>query len=139
MDLIETLEHGSEIEFDEQSLLTNIPWKNAFLSEKNILNESEMNEMKKWIVQISIRKDIDININTWKCNKCNADNFEGNSICINCNYRFDQCMISGLAIRENSNQTYKTCVGCHKKAIDKYWKDWFSMFKFCPWCKKSYK
>ncbi len=139
LDLMEYLENGVKIDHDEQSLLTNIPWKNPFLSEKNILTKEEMNEIKNWVVQISIQKDTEKNLNIWNCFKCNSENFEGNSICVKCFYKFDQCIISGLAIRENSNQTYKSCIGCHKKAIDKYWKDWFSLFEYCPWCKKTYK
>lgn len=133
------MENATIVEVDEQSLLTNIPWKRCFLSEKNILTKEEMIDMKNWVVKSSINKDIEKKLLTWNCTKCSAENFEGNSSCVKCNYKFDQCIISGSAIRDNSGQTYKTCIGCHKKAIDKYWKDWITLFKYCPWCKKSYK
>ena len=117
--------------------------KNLFLSANNIISPSEKEELNKWVLEKVVDKSFEKILKTVECVQCKKlifevnrliNYFKGNLNCPFCQFKYEQCIISGFPIRSE----FISCGKCNKKAITSCWKEWIGMFKYCPWCRSFY-
>lgn len=115
-------------EFDE----TEMPQKDPFKSETNILTSDEKDKLQTWIVKTSVDKSVEFKLPKKDCPKCKKKIFEFNTVCMSCSYTYDQCVVTGYPINTQSETI--SCSNCSKKALKEAWKEWISIKEKCPWC-----
>ena len=88
--------------------------------------------MHQWIISTGVEKNISKTLNKKSCPKCKHQNFEANTVCLACKYKFEVCVITGAPIYPNIEAV--TCSSCKRKGIKECWKEWVGLFQTCPNC-----
>ena len=104
----------------------------TFKSQENVINESQREEIHQWIISTGVEKNISKTLNKKSCPKCKHQNFEANTVCLACKYKFEVCVITGAPIYPNIEAV--TCSSCKRKGIKECWKEWVGLFQTCPNC-----
>lgn len=121
-----------ELEPDKEFENTDIPQKNLYTSDNNIINPNQKEDIQTWIVKNSIDKSIVIGLPKKNCPKCKNEIYEGKINCCFCSYQYDQCIITGHPVNTSSDTV--SCSNCKKKALKDAWKEWISLKEHCPNC-----
>ena len=119
---------------------TELVFSQIFKSNENIINEAQREEIHQWIINVGVDKTLVKSLTKKSCPKCKKQNFEANTYCHFCNYKFEICVITGFPIYPDVEAV--TCSSCGRKGIKECWREWVGLFQTCPNCQSvqmSYK
>jgi len=134
LDAYESIEDTNYKLEDEPELAdTEIPFQNVFMSESNLVDEKQKQDIHDWIVKSNVDKSFEKTLKRIKCINCPKEIFEANIKCKSCNFSYEQCVVSGFPIRDNKEAV--NCTSCKRKALRDCWNEWISKNEQCPWCK----
>jgi intraflagellar transport protein 172 len=102
------------------------------LPEKNLLSEHEREEIRDWVLQMSVDSKIEQSLTTRCCDFCGTDIYEASLSCPKCQHTWEPCIITGYPLVKNQ---HITCKFCDKGALREDWNEYISVTQHCPWCK----
>lgn len=102
------------------------------LPETNFISADSRDQIRDWVLQINVDGNVGSSLPMRNCENCQAETYEGNLICNNCQFTWETCIITGLPLVK-SNTVH--CKICNKGAIREHWNDYISATQHCPWCK----
>jgi intraflagellar transport protein 172 len=102
------------------------------LPEKNLLSESERDQIRDWVLQINMDGGVGNALPTRCCEFCNYDGlYEAALNCPQCKSTWDPCIITGYPlVRSNAI----SCKFCNMGALRDAWNDFIGVTMHCPWC-----
>eukprot|EP01022_Parablepharisma_sp_SALTPOND_P020315 TRINITY_DN365_c0_g1_i1.p1 TRINITY_DN365_c0_g1~~TRINITY_DN365_c0_g1_i1.p1 ORF type:complete len:1766 (-),score=259.62 TRINITY_DN365_c0_g1_i1:1103-6400(-) len=130
---IEETEGANALQDNTDFNETDIP--SAFdtpLPEKNLLPESKRDEIKDWVLQLSVQQKVEQRLNTKPCDQCGAHVYEASLTCPKCRKGWEPCIASGYPLPK---QGIVHCKSCQKGALKEYWTEYVKATQHCPWCK----
>lgn len=133
LDVFDAIEENTNVDEESELNDTEIPQKDLFMSDKNIIDSNKKNEIHEWIVKANIDKSFEKSLNRKPCINCNKMIFEANIRCKSCKHQYEQCIISGFPIYKGNEAV--SCSNCGKKSIKECWNEWINENEQCPWCK----
>ena len=84
------------------------------------------------MLQINVDGNVGSSLPMRRCENCQADTYEGNLVCHQCQAAYEPCIITGMPLAK-SNTVH--CKICNKGAIREHWNDYIAAALHCPWCK----
>eukprot|EP00826_Nyctotherus_ovalis_P015234 TRINITY_DN14314_c0_g1_i3.p1 TRINITY_DN14314_c0_g1~~TRINITY_DN14314_c0_g1_i3.p1 ORF type:complete len:239 (-),score=63.36 TRINITY_DN14314_c0_g1_i3:161-832(-) len=139
LDLAEAIENREDQEIlaalsEDTSLKgTDIPTPfDAPLAEKNLLTEAKRNEIRDWVLQVSVQQKAEQKLGMRKCEECGSSVYEACLTCPNCKKMSEPCVASGYPL---AKQGVVYCKGCQRGALKEYWTEYVKATQYCPWCK----
>lgn len=111
---------------------TDFPFQ-FLLPRQHTINEVASEEANKWVLAISIEKNLDPHLPTVKCPTHGVDMFEG-ALRSPSGAQYEPCAISGYPILTNLRVRCRTC---QRLANQEDWNKFVMQTKLCPWCKTT--
>eukprot|EP00771_Trimastix_marina_P004067 gnl/Trimastix_PCT/799.p1 GENE.gnl/Trimastix_PCT/799~~gnl/Trimastix_PCT/799.p1 ORF type:complete len:453 (+),score=183.16 gnl/Trimastix_PCT/799:863-2221(+) len=132
LDLTEVIEDPDTGMLENSDFVkTDIPFDLSALPEHPCNPPEVMEEIRDWVVDVSMRQTESCTLQTMRCPKCRADIYEGTLVCPECSMHFEPCVVTGYPI----SPTHRTeCASCHMPAAKHPWNQWIAQNKTCPWC-----
>ena len=139
LDLSEAIEEGDATMIDNSDFVgTDIPAPFDYaLPKQQYLDEDTREEVRDWVLQISMNQQVDQSLTTRKCTKCNADIYVACLTCPSCKNQSDACIITGYPIVTQSSKV--NCTNCNNAADKRAWNAIVADTGKCPWCDASQK
>ncbi|CUG89196.1 WD40 repeat-containing protein, putative [Bodo saltans] len=135
LDLREKIEDGEP----DSSNMDNVDFEvtdfpNKFqLPRQCTIAEGPAEEANKWVLAISIEKNLDPHLPTVKCPTHGVDMFEG-ALRSPSGAQYEPCAISGYPVLSNLRVR---CKNCQRLANQEDWNKFMMQAKTCPWCKTA--
>ena len=139
LDLSEAIEEGDATMIDNSDFVgTDIPAPFDYaLPKQQYLDEDTREEVRDWVLQISMNQQVDQSLTTRKCTKCNSDIYVACLTCPSCKNQSDACIITGYPIVTQSSKV--NCTNCNNAANKRAWNAIVADTGKCPWCDASQK
>jgi len=102
------------------------------LPEKNLLAVAKRDEIKDWVLQISVQQKVEQKLSLRGCDQCGDQIYEASLACPKCKKGWEACIASGYPLTK-SGVVY--CKSCQKGALKEYWTEYVKATQHCPWCK----
>mmetsp|Transcript_15284 Transcript_15284/g.25210 ORF Transcript_15284/g.25210 Transcript_15284/m.25210 type:complete len:1767 (+) Transcript_15284:218-5518(+) len=112
---------------------TDIPYDFP-LPEKQYLSEEKREEVRDWVLQLSMDQRVEQVLSTRPCDKCGSDLYEASLSCWNCKFEYTPCIVTGYPIPRNSRAD---CKHCGKDSNRDDWNRYLLKFKNCPFCQDA--
>eukprot|EP01135_Chromosphaera_perkinsii_P005322 Nk52_evm3s343 gene=Nk52_evmTU3s343 len=133
LDLSEAIEEGDTSMLENSDFIqTDVPFE-VTLPEKQYLTDREREDVRDWVLTVSMDQKVEQSLSKRVCESCNADIYEGTLSCHNCHNKWDPCVVTGYPVLRNRVQ----CKSCNKPANKDDWNKWLMSMKVCPWCGSS--
>lgn len=68
------------------------------IQDRTFLGEKERDEVRDWVLTLSVDNKVEPVLSTRACHKCNTQIFEGSLLCSSCNVRFKPCVVTGMPV-----------------------------------------
>eukprot|EP00741_Cyanophora_paradoxa_P013163 tig00000178_g12716.t1 len=130
LDLTEAMEDESMRIENADFEKTDIPFDFP-MPEKHFLQEERREELRDWVLQISMDRKVEQSLSTRKCEKCSTEIYEAALKCHQCSYEHEPCVVAGYPVMRFSKIE---CKGCNKTANREDWNKLVQKTKACPWC-----
>ena len=101
------------------------------LPEKNLLSESERDQIRDWVLQINMDGGLGNTLPTRVCECCNHEIYEASLICPHCKTTWDPCIITGYPLVKSHSIH---CKFCNMGATRDAWNEFIGVTMHCPWC-----
>eukprot|EP00742_Colponemidia_sp_Colp-10_P004835 GILJ01005162.1.p1 GENE.GILJ01005162.1~~GILJ01005162.1.p1 ORF type:complete len:1182 (-),score=172.76 GILJ01005162.1:116-3661(-) len=134
LDLTEAMEDAdNSVMFDNADFEhTDIPSPyDVTLPEKQCLSDDAREEVRDWVLQVSMDQKIEQSLSTRPCDKCHKPIYDGSLSCYSCHYALPPCVITGYPVLPSAKVSCKTCARPANKTA---WNQFVQVFKACPWC-----
>eukprot|EP01137_Pigoraptor_chileana_P037243 Opistho-2@34026 len=130
LDLSEAIEEGT-LEMLENSdfVQTDIPFE-VPLPEHQCLSEAKREEVREWVLAISMDQQVDQTLSRKPCDGCGAGMYEASLVCHNCKTRYEPCIVTGYPVLRSRVQ----CKSCNRAANKDDWNKFVMSERVCPWC-----
>jgi len=76
---------------------TDVPFE-FNLQEKPFVPENDREEVRDWVLQLSMDKQVEPVLPTRACVKCNTKNYDASLVCSGCNTKFKPCVVTGYPV-----------------------------------------
>ena len=134
LDLSEAIEEGDATMIDNSDFVgTDIPAPFDYaLPKQQFLDEQHREDVRDWVLQISMNQEVDQTLETRTCRKCKSEVYEASLTCSNCKFKSPGCLATGYPIASQDKTV--TCGKC-SSAFDKgVWNLFIQQTGQCPWC-----
>eukprot|EP01029_Cantina_marsupialis_P015583 TRINITY_DN3415_c0_g1_i3.p1 TRINITY_DN3415_c0_g1~~TRINITY_DN3415_c0_g1_i3.p1 ORF type:complete len:801 (+),score=314.00 TRINITY_DN3415_c0_g1_i3:205-2607(+) len=134
VDLIEVINKESDIDMLDNTdfLETGLPSVfDLVLGEKVFLSPQRVEDIREWVLQVSMENDVDQELTLESCEECGNEKYAPCLSCMSCNTEYDACIVTGFPI-EKSNKVH--CTICKSHADKDSFNRYVEQFKACPWC-----
>jgi len=102
------------------------------LPEKNVLGETERDQIRDWVLQINMDGGVGNALPTRTCEFCNFDGlYEAALSCGQCKSTWEPCIITGYPLIRSQSIS---CKFCNMGALRDAWNDFIGVTMHCPWC-----
>jgi intraflagellar transport protein 172 len=139
LDLSEAIEEGDATMIDNSDFVgTDIPAPFDYaLPKVQYLDEDKREDVRDWVLQISMNQQVDQSLDTNSCGKCGESFYVACLTCPNCKTQSDACILTGYPITSNSSKV--SCSVCNNVANKSAWNTAVSSKGVCRWCNASQK
>ena len=137
LDIFDYIEdpNNNYLEDNEEFKKTDFPaLEKLAVPTQNMITDEERNQIRDWLLQVSIKRSTDLKLETRSCMNCSQNIYHNNLECPFCEYKVDSCSLTGAPI-DNSDST--NCKHCRAKFNNKSLKEYTKHFSHCPWCSKN--
>ena len=101
---------------------------------QNAISDSERNQIRDWLLQISVKRSTDLKLETRCCSNCSQKIYFNSIKCPFCNFEESTCHLTGSPILKEEIRNCKHCnVSFKESSLSLYCKH----FNHCPWCEKK--
>merc|ERR1711988_745145 len=101
------------------------------LPDAHTVNEQEREEVRSWVLQISMDQKVDQTLSTHFCQNCGVQTYEANLECHNCKFEYQPCIVTGYPV---TSKDCVKCTSCSMPANRNDWNSYISRMTMCPWC-----
>ncbi|GMH45662.1 hypothetical protein BSKO_13619 [Bryopsis sp. KO-2023] len=130
LDLVEAMEEGDGTVLENADFVdTDIPY-DFELPEKDYVPEDQREEVRDWVLTISMDQQVDQTLSTRPCDRCGSDIYEASLVCQNCKVAWEACAVTGYPIRQGKKVTSQGDSGVVASIDD--WNAWVAKFQTCP-------
>ena len=138
LDISEAIEEGDASMIDNSDFVgTDIPAPFDYsLPKKQFLDDDRREEVRDWVLQISMNQEVDQTLRMRSCPSCNTDHYEASTICPNCKYNYTSCIASGYPVVKMSREGgIANCTKCSSSFDKKLWNATLRKNDSnCVWC-----
>jgi intraflagellar transport protein 172 len=133
LDICDAIEDPDSTEIDNSDFLdTDLPTPyEVELPEQHWVAADVIDEMRDWVLQVSVDKSVEQKLSTRPCDNCKLDIYVSSLECKGCKCKYEPCAVTGYPVLRSEKVTCRTC-GCSANRED--WNSWIACFKTCPWC-----
>ncbi|KAJ3395502.1 hypothetical protein HDU92_005616 [Lobulomyces angularis] len=129
LDMSEAIEEG------DSSLLENADFEKTDVPydvdlPPNNLPEAKREEVRDWILQVSLDQKINQELDHRDCEDCGTSIYDASLTCYNCSSKSEACVVTGYPVLRNKVK----CTGCNRNANKEDWNKFVMIEKVCPWC-----
>ena len=124
LDISEAIEEGDPSTIDNSDFVgTDIPAPYDYaLPKSQYLDETKREEVRDWVLQISMNQEVDQTLRTRTCPSCNEEHYEASTICPNCKHNYESCIGSGYpVVKMSMDGGIATCRECSSNFDKKLW------------------
>ena len=135
-DISEAIEDGNMDMLDNSDFVeTDIPppYKMG-LPTKQFLSEEDREDIRDWVLTLSLGTETDQTLPTRPCDNCGTDIYEASLSCHNCHTQYPSCIVSGYPIPASQ---VVSCTACGSRARKAAWNTLLVKTGKCPWCNAS--
>jgi intraflagellar transport protein 172 len=101
------------------------------LPENHTVSEDQREEVRNWVLQISMDHTQEQSLSTRQCQNCGTQTYEGNLQCHSCKFEHQPCIITGYPVL---TKDAVKCTSCGMPANRNDWNSYISRMQNCPWC-----
>lgn len=136
LDLSEAIDDGDLGMVDNTDFLgTDIPAPlDISLPKQQYLPESKREQVRDWVLAVSMDNKIEQELPKVSCSKCSAETYDGSLVCGNCSAQFPPCIVSGFPVTPAQSVR---CTVCSSVAIKAHWNKYVLKTGHCAWCQSS--
>lgn len=133
------LDLSEAIEEHDASMLENADFENTDvpfdieLPASPFLSESEREQVRDWVLTVSLDSSIRQEIDKRDCEECGTKIYDASLECHNCHAKSEPCVVTGYPVLRNKVK----CTSCQKPANKEDWNKFVMVEKMCPWCGSS--
>lgn len=133
LDVTEAMDGGDAGMIDNSDFVgTDIPSPYDFtLPSEQFLPEEKRDEVRDWVLAVSMDAKLDQALSTRACEKCRDPIYEAGLICPKCSSQYPPCVVSGYPVPASQRVT---CTSCSSIAHKQHWNAFVVKSKACPWC-----
>jgi intraflagellar transport protein 172 len=138
LDLVEMMEDADNASMLENADFekTDIPYDFP-LPDKQFLPESKRNEVRDWVLQLSMDQAVDPMLRTRPCVMCATDIYEANLKCPSCKNEFGMCAVTGFPMERTGWKELADVTAMGMRAMTEDWNKYVIAMKHCPWSRES--
>ncbi|CAD8094928.1 unnamed protein product [Paramecium sonneborni] len=105
------------------------------MPEKNLISDKEKEEIRDWLLQLSVNQNQDPVLPTRQCD-CGYQIYDASLRCFKCKQTWEPCIITGMPLLKNQSIN---CQSCGRGALKDAWNTYLQAYPTCPWCNKHAK
>ena len=130
LDLSEAIDDPEGFAIENSDFVdTDIPYE-FDLPERHFLDEDQREEVRDWVLALSMDQAVEQSLSLRTCAQCGADTYEGNLACHVCKTESEQCAITGYPIPAGERVSNKTDPSVVARKED--WNTFIGRFQLCP-------
>ena len=130
LDLSEAMEDPEGFAIENSDFVdTDIPYE-FDLPEKHFLDEDKREEVRDWVLALSMDQAVEQSLSIRTCSQCGADTYEGNLVCHTCKSSSEPCAITGYPIPAGERVANKGDSSVVARKED--WNTYIGRFQMCP-------
>ena len=132
LDLSEAIEEGDASMIDNSDFVgTDIPAPFDYaLPKVQYLGEDKREEVRDWVLQVSMNNSVEQVLDTRHCVKCSESVYSASLTCPSCRTQSDPDILTGFPITDK----LVTCQSCSSKSSKVSWNALVATTAECPWC-----
>jgi hypothetical protein len=136
LDIADAIDDGDKSGIDHTDFKqSDIPGpQDVALPETHYLSETLRDEVRDWVLAVSMDQKVVESLPTEKCANCTGQHVEGCLTCPHCHITREACIVTGWPL-----PPYDTIQRSGYKASRKDWNVYIAANKFCPWSWKPEK
>lgn len=132
LDISEAIEEGDaslleHTDFEDTDVPFDVPLPS------NNSAESKREEVRDWVLQISLDQKITQQLDSRSCEECGTKVYDASLTCFNCNSKCEACIVTGYPILKGKVK----CTACNRFANKEDWNKYIVTEKNCPWCNSA--
>lgn len=104
------------------------------LPEAHSVAEAKREEVRNWVLQISMDHNTDQTLSQRACSTCGTQTYEASLQCHSCKMEHQPCVITGYPVL---TKDAVKCTACSMPANRNDWNAYISKMTACPWCGSS--
>jgi intraflagellar transport protein 172 len=133
LDIADAIDDGDRSGIDHKDFKhTDIPGpEHMELPATHYLSEALRDEVRDWVLAVSMDQKVVESLPTEKCESCNSQLAEGCLSCPSCHVARDACIVTGWPVPPYDTIERSGCKACRKD-----WNTYISANKLCPWSGK---
>ena len=134
LDLVEMMEDADNASMLENADFekTDIPYDFP-LPEKQHLSGDKRDEVRDWVLGLSMDQAVDPMLRTASCQMCSSEIYDANLKCPNCKADFPPCIVTGFPLGRSGWKDVKDLAAMDVKASIEDWNKYVVAVKTCPW------
>lgn len=131
LDLIEAIDEPDGEQLDNADFAeTDIPYDFALPSE-HFLAEGEREEVRDWVLTLSMDQRVDQALTLRTCDSCGVDTYSAGIRCHACQSESEMCIVTGYPILPGEHVNLTGVPACRTN-----WNAYVAHFKSCPWTRQ---
>jgi len=141
LDISEAIEEGDASMIDNSDFVgTDIPAPFDYaLPKVQFLDDDKREEVRDWVLQISMNQEVDQTLRMRACASCNEQHYEASTICPACNNNYMSCIGSGYpVVKMRMGGGIAECGECSSVFDKKLWNNSLrNNDSKCLWCNEK--
>ena len=141
LDISEAIEEGDASMIDNSDFVgTDIPAPFDYaLPKVQFLDDDKREEVRDWVLQISMNQEVDQTLRKRSCASCNEQHYEASTICPSCNNNYMSCIGSGYpVVKMRMGGGIAECTKCSSVFDKKLWNNTLRHNDSkCVWCNEK--
>jgi intraflagellar transport protein 172 len=130
LDLSEAMEDAEGFAIENSDFVdTDIPYEFE-LPEKHFLDEDKREEVRDWVLALSMDQAVEQSLSVRTCSQCGADTYEGNLVCHTCISVSEPSAITGFPIPAGERVANNGDSSVVARKED--WNTFIGRFQMCP-------
>lgn len=130
LDLSEAMEDPEGFAIENSDFVdTDIPYE-FDLPEKHFLDEDKREEVRDWVLALSMDQAVEQSLSLRTCAQCGTDTYEGNLTCHSCKASSEACAVTGYPIPAGERVASKGDATVAARKED--WNTYVGRFQTCP-------
>ncbi|KAI9201990.1 uncharacterized protein BJ171DRAFT_584638 [Polychytrium aggregatum] len=131
IDISEAIEEGDASLLENADFEnTDVPFDIELPEEIYQASESRREEVRDWVLQVSLDQKTAQEVDRRDCEECNAKLYDASLVCYNCHTTHEPCVITGYPVLRNKVK----CPTCNRHANKEDWNTFVMAERVCPWC-----
>eukprot|EP00191_Tetraselmis_sp_GSL018_P001208 CAMPEP_0177614748 /NCGR_PEP_ID=MMETSP0419_2-20121207/22933_1 /TAXON_ID=582737 /ORGANISM="Tetraselmis sp., Strain GSL018" /LENGTH=1707 /DNA_ID=CAMNT_0019112051 /DNA_START=174 /DNA_END=5298 /DNA_ORIENTATION=- len=130
LDITEAMEDPEGFTIENSDFVnTDIPAE-FDLPERHYLDEDKREEVREWVLALSMDQDVEQSLSCRTCSQCGADTYEANLVCHSCKVPSEACCITGYPIPSGERVACKADPSVVARKDD--WNTFIGRLQMCP-------